>query len=393
MKILTRNFLISKFREYYLSTSLDLPPGFESREWGFILFDDVGMRRHKSYMNRGEIIDYVRSMVPAHLYHSAAYYKRPAAPTMKEKDWQGADLIFDLDADHLRNAPKSYSEMLNLVKEETLKLLNYLTADLGFSENNISIVFSGGRGYHIHVRDRRVLGLGSDERREIVDYLTGRGLDFDKFFKKDVVTGDLGVGKVLALRCPQEGAAGWAGRFNKAILQFLEDIRHMDEEHAIEQLMEIKGIKKVRAVKLYEYLMAEQAPRDIRAGNLDAFYGSSTSWKMVMPYIKELFVEGLGETDEPVTADIRRLIRCPGSLHGGSGFRVTPLNLKSLESFEPLMDAVIFGDEPVPVEITRPFSTEIRGESYKLEEGRTEVPACAAVFLMARGVAELGQSF
>jgi len=25
--------------------------------------------------------------------------------------------------------------------------------------------------------------------------------------------------------------------------------------------------------------------------------------------------------------------------------------------------------------------------------GRTEVPACAAVFLMARGVAELGQSF
>jgi len=351
------------------------------------------MRRHKSYLNRNEVIDYVRSMVPAHVYHSAAYYKRPAAPTMKEKEWQGADLIFDLDADHLRKAPKSYSEMLDLVKKETLKLLTYLTADLGFSENNIDIVFSGGRGYHIHVRDRRVLGLGSDERREIVDYLTGRGLDFDKFFKKEVVTGDLGVGKVLALRCPHEGAAGWAGRFNKAILQFLDDVRHMDEEHAIEQLMELKGIKKVRAVKLYEYFMSEQAPKDIRAGNLDAFYGSSSLWKKVMPYIKELFVEGLGETDEPVTADIRRLIRCPGSLHGGSGFRVTPLDLLSLESFEPLMDAVIFGDEPVPVDITRHFRTEIRGERYKLEEGRIEVPACAAVFLMARGVAELGQSF
>jgi len=393
MKILTRNFLISKFREYYLSASLDLPPGFESREWGFILFDDVGMRRHKSYLNRGEITDYVRSMVPAHLYHSAAYYNRPAAPTMKEKDWQGADLIFDLDADHLRKAPRSYREMLDLVKNETLKLLTYLTADLGFSENNVGIVFSGGRGYHIHVRDRRILGLGSDERREIVDYLTGSGLDFDKFFKKVVVTGDLGVGKVLALRCPKEGAAGWAGRLNKAILQFLEDICHMDEEHAIERLMEIKGIKKVRAAKLYEYFTAEQTPGDIRAGNLDAFYGSSSLWKMAMPYIKELFVEGLGETDEPVTADIRRLIRCPGSLHGGSGFRVTPLNLKSLESFEPLMDAVVFGDETVPVEITRPFSTEIRGESYKLDVGRTEMPACAAVFLMARGVAELGQSF
>jgi DNA primase small subunit len=38
---------------------------------------------------------------------------------MKEKFWKGADLIFDLDADHLRKAPKSYSEMLELVKKET----------------------------------------------------------------------------------------------------------------------------------------------------------------------------------------------------------------------------------------------------------------------------------
>ncbi|MDD1762458.1 MAG: DNA primase catalytic subunit PriS, partial [Methanothrix sp.] len=102
MNALTHNFLVSKFREYYLESSLEIPPGFESREWGFLFFDDFGMRRHKSFLSSGEVADYVRSMVPRHLYHSAAYYQKPGAPTMKEKIWQGADLIFDLDADHLR---------------------------------------------------------------------------------------------------------------------------------------------------------------------------------------------------------------------------------------------------------------------------------------------------
>ncbi|MFB3764246.1 MAG: DNA primase catalytic subunit PriS [Methanotrichaceae archaeon] len=394
MKILTRNFLISKFREYYLSTSLDLPPGFESREWGFILFDDIGMRRHKSYMNRGEITDYVRSMVPAHLYHSAAYYKRPAAPTMKEKEWMGADLIFDLDADHLRNVPESYSEMLDMVKKETLKLLAFLTEDFGLSERNISVVFSGGRGYHIHVRDPRVLSLGSDERREILDYLTFRGGDIDRLFIKKVVSGDIGTKRAIALKCPSEGSPGWGGRINQAVIQYAESIRNLDDECAIKKLTEIRGIGEVRAAEFLRYFRADQTLKDIREGNLDAFKSSSLLMGIAKGHIVESAVQGLGgETDEPVTADIRRLIRCPGSLHGGSGFRVTPLTLKALEDFNPLMDAVVFGDDPVPVDITRPFSTEIHGESYKLKEGKTEVPACAAVFLMARGVAELGQSF
>ena len=98
--------------------------------------------------------------------------------------------------------------------------------------------------------------------------------------------------------------------------------------------------------------------------------------------------EERGETDEPVTADVRRLIRCPGSLHGGSGLRVTPLSIRDLEDFDPLQDAVVFGDESIPLEILKPFNTQMRGQSYHLAEGPTELPACVAVFLMARGVAE-----
>ncbi len=390
MNALTRNFLISKFREYYLESSLEVPPSMEAREWGFILFDDIGMRRHKSFFSRGELADYVRGMVPAHVYHSAAYYQRPGAPTMKEKLWQGADLIFDLDADHLRKAPKSYGDMLAMVKKETLKLLGFLTADFGFAEKSIDVAFSGGRGYHIHIRDPRVLTLGSDERREVVDYLTGRGLDVSKLRFNVVVSGDFGNEKVRALRCSPENSPGWGSRFNEAIVKFAGEIRSMDEKSAVIKLTKIKSIGKARAVDFYSRIKSDQVLKDIRSGNLDSLKGVQEIWKYVIDnYLADQFVQVLGgETDEPVTADVRRLIRCPGSLHGGSGFRATPLTLSSLEDFDPLQDAVVFGDDPVPLEMQKPFRTEMKGENYSLDEGKTEVPLHVAVFLMARGVAE-----
>ena len=354
------------------------------------------MRRHKSFFSRGELVDYVRAMVPRHIYHSAAYYQRPGAPTMKEKLWQGADLIFDLDADHLRNAPKSYGEMLMLVKKETQKLLTFLLSDFGINESRINVVFSGGRGYHIHVREPLVFGFGSDERREVVDYLTGRGLAMERFIQEAPMEGDWGKDGAMRLRSPPEGAPGWGGRINRAIVSFVECLRRLDESSAVAILSKSRGIGPKKATSFYSSMQGANVLEEIRRGNLDLFRGSAGIWKLLL--VEYLDSEGVkvgfnldeerGETDEPVTADVRRLIRCPGSLHGGSGLRVTALSLRDLEDFDPLQDAVVFGDESVPIEIQKPFNTEMRGQSYHLKEGSTELPACVAVFLMARGVAE-----
>ena len=53
--------------------------------------------------------------------------------------------------------------------------------------------------------------------------------------------------------------------------------------------------------------------------------------------------------DEPVTGDVHRLIRLPGSLHGGSGLRVTTIKSKELEHFNPMVSAVAFGEKPVKI--------------------------------------------
>jgi len=404
MKPETAKFLRSRFREYYLEESLEPPPSLERREWGFILFDDMPkfvMRRHKSFLTRTELVDYVRTQVPAHAYHSAAIYERPGAPTMREKGWLGADLIFDLDADHLRNAPSSYNEMLDLVKVETLKLLEFLTGDFGFAGDDVRVVFSGGRGYHIHVRDPRVLDLASGERREIVDYLTGRGLEINRFISAGQAEGDFGVETADVIRCSPADSPGWGKRVNRSMISFVEQIRALDEKEAIKILSSVEGIGRRNASKFRQSLMRDDVLERIRNGeSLDLFKGSSKVWK---PLIEGYLEEGgvhlgfsrdleSGETDEPVTTDVKRLIRFPLSLHGGTGLRVTPLTVGALESFDPLRDAVVFGDRSVEVCLQGPFSIEMRDESFDLDEGPAEVPLHLAVFLMARKVAELGKA-
>ena len=99
------------------------------------------------------------------------------------------------------------------------------------------------------------------------------------------------------------------------------------------------------------------------------------------------------KTDEPVTADVKRLIRMPSSLHGGSGMRVVPLTLPEFEKFEPLRDAVVFSEKEVQIEVISPLKpqnslVEMKGKSISVKEGINSLPEYAAMYLMCRGAAE-----
>ncbi|MDL5504016.1 MAG: hypothetical protein QSU88_12470, partial [Candidatus Methanoperedens sp.] len=102
---------------------------------------------------------------------------------------------------------------------------------------------------------------------------------------------------------------------------------------------------------------------------------------------------GSAHTDEPVTADIRRLIRLPSSLHGGSGMRVVPMSLSEFKTFEPLNDAVVFSEKLVDIEVISPLRpqnsiVEMKGKSFTVSEGKNTLPEYAAIYLMCRGAAE-----
>ena len=337
---LTKYYLIKKFREYYSGAEIYEPIEFKMREWAFVPlknFPEFMMIRHISFSEMDELKEYMLSNVPAHAYFSSAYYMKPSAE-MDEKEWVGADLIFDIDYDHLP------TRSLELAKREVFKLIKILENDFGIDENRIEICFSGNRGYHIHVYDERFRGLERMERREIVDYLTLRGFklkgtQFDRICK-------------MIYRYIYNAFRD--GRINKIV----------DEENR----------------EILKSCLSE-----IKRGRID-LVPAGIREKLIEKCLKKLAVY----IDPPVTADIKRLIRLPNSLHGKTGLKVVLIDFDDLESFDPYIDALAFGDEGVKVRLLKKVKVKIGGERYILGKDKHTLPEYLAIFLMCRGVALYG---
>ena len=329
------------------------------------------MHRHVGFTGREEMSEYIKNIVPQHTYYSTAYYEKPDAGTMADKGWCGADLIFDLDADHIVRGP--YDQMLARVKEETEKLIAMLTDEFGMDKKSIALVFSGGRGYHVHVRDIAFRSWGSAERRELIDYVCGIGIDPAAML----------TGKTVP-------SPGWHQRFREALLEYLRWIGSMPEDEAMAHLSAMEGIGKESAatfLKKREEIISdiERRPSGMIMKNrvLGIIAGQQEG------EFRKRLLNRAALADEPVTTDTKRLIRLPTSLHGGSGMKVQQMELRDLHDFDPLTDAVVFGTRDVKVDQKFPLKMPMLGSTYELQKGINTVPEAVAVFLCCRGMAEI----
>lgn len=378
MKPATYEFLRQRFSAYYNGEvqgagAVYLPEALREREWGFIFFSSgakpAGMRRHLSFSSPEEVLSYLGTMTPAHVYYSSAYYARPGAGQMSDKGWLGADLIFDLDADHIVRGP--YDVMLARVKEELFKLIEMLTGELGFAECDLKVNFSGGRGYHVHIPTLAVRNWDSAERRELVNYVSGTGLSAEAML----------TGSALSY--------GWQKRYREALLAELDRIAGLDDEGQIGYLAGMRGVSEKSADGFWKNLGTTRATVERHPEKL---LENKVIRGVTNPENKpfqDAILARAAQADEPVTTDIKRLIRHPGSLHGGSGMRVTPLEIDRLDAFDPLIDAVVFGERTVTVECTFDLSMPILDNRYDLNTGANTVPEALAVFLCCRGIAEI----
>jgi DNA primase small subunit len=333
---LTKLYLEKKFEEYYSRNDLALPTRYKNREFAFVpleLLPDFVMLRHISFKSYEDFKAYVLSKVPAHIYFSSAYYEKPDEAKMEDKGWIGADLIFDIDADHLPVKTQSLDKALELSKREVKKLVAVLRSDFGIRDMNI--YFSGGRGYHVHIHDDEFLGLGSGERREIVDYLT---LNSPKIVED---------GRLL-----ESNAA-------RRVVNYMR--RKLDEDEALSRKLKIK-------------------PKEFRRDRL-----TKKAVKAIEKFREEAERVLRIHIDAPVTADVKRLIRLPGSLHGKTGLRVT--EVWDIDEFNPLKDAVAFGDEEVVLRVNKRINLKIGDMNTKIYPGRIKLPEYAAIFLICRGIA------
>jgi len=151
--------------------------------------------------------------------------------------------------------------------------------------------------------------------------------------------------------------------------------------------LEEYGVKRTDAERLLDDLSEERVKR-IREGNLDQ---SKTIRRFFLNTAlrKTAVSMSAGETDEPVTCDVKRLIRLPSSLHAKTGLTVTRTTLDDLGDFDPLRDAVVFSDDPVKVELNGSVHMKMNGEEFNLVAGEEELPTYLAVFLIGRKLANI----
>lgn len=317
----------SLFRRYYREEEIKPPSKLEQREFAFVPFDTKNMIRHISFNDPAGLKKYILSNTPRHVYYSSSYYRDPAAESMAEKGWLGADLIFDIDVDHIEtpckvfhdrwrcrecgasgwgfveSCPKCGSERISrdtwvcstcisVARDELVKLIEFLESDFGISRKEMYAVFSGHRGFHLHVESRVVVDLDQNARREIADYVRGLGVDPLLFLKK--------AGKKFVFKYDVL-TPGWPGRIARYLL--------------------------------YKYSKNNQ---DFSIGKLRF---SLSRWKKI---INDSVESEKVVIDEKVTIDIKRLIRLPQSLHGKTGLKVLKIDVNELEEIDVLERAKVF---------------------------------------------------
>lgn len=412
MLLPSSNFIREKFAEYYEKiNSVSQPPSsIQSREFGFILFKEKIMLRHKGFENADALNSFLRTTVPLHAYYSSAYYERPEEG-MDEKGWLGADLIFDIDADHIstpcgkihdtwaciscgivgkgpspEKCPKceeqKFSQQtwlcemcLASAKEELIKLTDVLMKDFGFSAGEIKVGFSGHRGYHLHIETEEIRTMDSMARKEVVDYLIGIGLE-SRFHGLGVK----GEKNSRLLNVPNLGDFGWRGRIAKGTYEFLQTANQEDLEKIGLNKKTVNSIIQNREAILESWKEKEENLQKIR-------YVGSESWrKLFLHSIEKQSVK----IDTVVTTDIHRLIRMNDTLHGKTGLKKVEVPIAGIEGFDPLKGAIAFKEGTVTVSVIEAPEFRLGEETYgPYRNAKAELPTSAAMLLLCKGAAEV----
>jgi DNA primase small subunit len=263
-----------------------------------------------------------------------------------------------------------------------------LLPDFNIEIDKLKVAFSGHRGYHLKIEDNYLRILTSDQRREIVNYITGEGISYE----------------ILGLRRKGENIFG----FSRDTIGWPQKISREIEALLTKPNLEIESILSDRNTFNLSQSFIENLlnyKKDYLATIQDS---NNNNWTLVSSNLEmwhkflDPIVAKIGiEADVPVSIDTHRLIRYPGSLHGQTGFKVQELLLDEIELFNPLdeqtekLDPVVFISKLKTIQKLEIIeqevpATKIKGETYgpyKIGD-KVEVPHHIAIFLLCKGVAK-----
>jgi DNA primase small subunit len=364
----------SAFKEYYFNhfDLIHVPKKPTEREFGYQKFNS-GMIRHLIIKNDKELHLLLMKEIPSDVYCSNAYYTFPNL-SMSEKDWKGADLIFDIDAkdldlpcrkDHTifkcsscnnsiielqsqcTKCGSTKFETISVIckicisesKKEVTKLVDILTSDLNIKKEEMEVYFSGNEGFHIRVTNSDYEQLGSHERADLVDYIMFNGAIPESFGIRRQNNSNASL--------PTINEKGWRGRIAHKLFSAKSKTPKITKEIISKGYsgfqLQLEEIKKTMGVRV----------------------------------------------DPKVTMDIHRIFRLEGSINSKSG--LSKIQCTNLDSFDPFSVACLLGNDNM--EILADCPLQIRLKNKKFGPYRNEIvslPKYAAVYMLCKG---LGSAF
>ena len=368
-------FLEESFKQYYFDhfDLIHVPDRSNEREYGYKKFNS-GMIRHLSLKTDKDLHLMLMTNLPSDVFCSNGYYSFPNLP-MTEKDWKEADLIFDIDAKDLELScrkdhtcmkcascaeislvqdacPKCKSNKLDLislpcqncisgVKKEVLNLVKILTSDLQIDDKNIRISFSGNEGFHVYVTNSSYNQLGSNERRDLIDYVKFQNAIPERFgFPKN---------KPSRSSFPDLGDSGWSGRVAKDLF----------------------GSKSKRSKTITKVISDGRVAYQQRLEEMKNSIGV--------------------KIDSNVTSDIHRIFRLEGSLNSKSG--LVKLVCEDIEKFNPYTEACLIDDKPVEISVNLPIKFRLKNTDFgPYANEKISVPRYAAVYMICKGIASVSSA-
>ncbi|WP_457612114.1 DNA primase catalytic subunit PriS [Methanocaldococcus sp.] len=328
------------YREYYRyainSNILEVPDQIRYREIAYGYKNKVD-NRNLSFKSEEEYKRWVLKNTPFHLYKSLAYMRYPSNSGAKNKEIFRRELAFDIDVHKTESCEHGddwiCKHCLNLAKKQAQYLIDeFLFPDFGLEEEDIKIVFSGNRGYHIYLKPRdenvreTIEKYGKEERRLILNYILGKNLSLNNI------------------------NSAWRRRIIKELRKYK---------------ISIKGLKNER--------------------NWNKILSKREDKKRIINIIEK--VKKFLEIDEKVMEDDIRLLRVINSLHGYTGFIVKDLTYKELKKFNPLKDAIFknFENKSFKIEIKEEIDKiKINNKTYSSKSKK--VSGTALLFLYGHGV-------
>ncbi len=411
-------FLSEQLRSYYAEHIVPGVPEIHEREFGIGDFGKKIVKRHMAFSGEKELNQFLRSEAPPFISYSAAYYARPSFRPMEGKGLEGADLIYEFDADDIdteckeehdewqcrkcgssgKGAPKACSKCgagvevkqwfcskcLQAAKEQTFKLIEVLSAELGFRDG-ISINFSGKAGFHVHVRSEATKNLSREARNELIDYLTLNGFDFEAHgFGQIISSGPSKKSAILSCPIPSK-SKGVTKRFMDRLVSFIENWNA--EKLAVHGNLKRKESKFLLENK--DRLLEKMEQGILFPVNAVKPETSGKFWRLLLE--EALAEESINlNIDRQTSVDIHKILRVPDSIHGGTGLIAKSISLAELKGFDPFKDAVAFSGGAIRVFINKAPKFSIGGNSFgPFESVETELPLEAAVLMIASGRAEI----